>query len=429
MSTESTGEVSASMPQRPAKAHTQLRETGDGVEFDVKPGAGFVKIFLSLWLAGWTIGCVALAHKVATDFKWIMLLFAVPFWAGEVFVAGLLVHMYTGVERLRINHQGITLDQSSALKRRVQQTSFSQLRKLEVGDRIYDSDTDAKCYGLRIETSELPMVFGLNGMGPNLTIDEARWIEHEALLAVGTFGGEEVFDRLASGRGSVARLRELDDIGPSNQKNVTDLAPVGPIQIFDEPSGVRLIRPAVFTFGAFAGVTFIALFWNSIVGVFIWALIFDPPPGIMRVFLFLFLIPFELIGLLFIFAWFATLLAPIRDQVWIFASDQIVTRWRMLGVSLWSRSVPGATVQRIVAEPARLEGLALKVAAKNPDALRRAQEQLRDRGGWQIAVYSDTDQPVLTVPLLTEEQTAPIEAALRRRLPKWFDEPGQTGQA
>ena len=46
-------------------------------------------IFLMLWLAGWSFGCYTLVVRLlAKPFEFGEILFALPFFAGEIFVAG-----------------------------------------------------------------------------------------------------------------------------------------------------------------------------------------------------------------------------------------------------------------------------------------------------------------------------------------------------
>lgn len=64
------------------------------------------------------------------------------------------------------------------------------------------------------------------------------------------------------------------------------------------PSGEVVLKPAAGRIGTFIGLTFFALFWNGIVGVFVYQAVKEFGRGFIGWFLPVFLIPFVLIGLL-----------------------------------------------------------------------------------------------------------------------------------
>jgi hypothetical protein len=69
------------------------------------------------------------------------------------------------------------------------------------------------------------------------------------------------------------------------------------------PAGEIVLKPTATPAGTACGLTLITLFWNGIVGVFLWQAIFGAQnPGFMRVFIGLFMIPFVLVGVVLIFA-------------------------------------------------------------------------------------------------------------------------------
>ncbi len=79
------------------------------------------------------------------------------------------------------------------------------------------------------------------------------------------------------------------------------------------PAGEILLNPAAGRVGTFVGLTFFALFWNGIVGVFVYQAVKDFGRGFIGWFLPFFLIPFVLIGLVVIGAAlqaFSRLFAP-----------------------------------------------------------------------------------------------------------------------
>lgn len=70
--------------------------------------------------------------------------------------------------------------------------------------------------------------------------------------------------------------------GPQSEDVLPDIAP-----------GEKLLEPAASPLGKLVGITLVALFWNGIVGIFVWQLIKSP-----EWFLGCFLVPFVLVGML-----------------------------------------------------------------------------------------------------------------------------------
>src|SRR5205823_7540444 len=84
-------------------------------------------------------------------------------------------------------------------------------------------------------------------------------------------------------------------------------------QLVRGPHYVRFSWYGRWSLGAIVATTFLNLFWNGIVGLFalMWLVQFD-------LFLFVFLIPFEVIGLCLCALWLATLTAPAWRLSWVF---------------------------------------------------------------------------------------------------------------
>jgi len=103
-------------------------------------------------------------------------------------------------------------------------------------------------------------------------------------------------------------------------------------------SGEILLKPASGRVGAFVGITFFALFWNGILGVFVYHALKDFGNGFFGWFLPLFLIPFVLIGLVVLGAAlqaFSRLFAPaveVRlDPTLLRLGSRLPFTWRLGG--------------------------------------------------------------------------------------------------
>ena len=68
-----------------------------------------VCVFLMLWLAGWSFGCYTLVVRLlAKPFEFGEILFALPFFAGEIFVAGMILLMIFGRTVVTFRREGGT---------------------------------------------------------------------------------------------------------------------------------------------------------------------------------------------------------------------------------------------------------------------------------------------------------------------------------
>ena len=68
-----------------------------------------VCVFLMLWLAGWSFGCYNLfVGLLAKPFEFGEILFALPFFAGEIFVAGMILLMIFGRTVVTFRREGGT---------------------------------------------------------------------------------------------------------------------------------------------------------------------------------------------------------------------------------------------------------------------------------------------------------------------------------
>ena len=138
----------------------------------------------------------------------------------------------------------------------------------------------------------------------------------------------------------------IRDMAPSPAGDATD--PVS------GPSGEVLLKPASGRIGVFIGLTFFALFWNGIVGVFVLQAAKEFGRGFIGWFLPLFLIPFVLVGLLLLgaaFQAFSRLFAPavhVRlDPSRLHLGARVPVAWRLGG-----RGVRKLTIRIIAREEA-----------------------------------------------------------------------------
>ena len=106
---------------------------------------------------------------------------------------------------------------------------------------------------------------------------------------------------------------------------------------FDGFHGFGFVKRGRLGWASLLGLAFINAFWNGGVSVFVFVLcggtpIENPPQGAVWWGLFVFLIPFEVIGLLMFVGFLAALLQPVHRTVWRFTRRGIDCRLTWLGV-------------------------------------------------------------------------------------------------
>jgi len=306
---------------------------------------------MSLWLIGWTVGCVFLLVGAlgGEHFLW---LFGVPFWASWLFVAFMLLDNYFGKEYLTINTSGasyrkivlVTVKQLDVLSEDV--IKVRSFRKTE------DNESNTFSYGLEIQTQGKPIRFG-----KGLPKDELRYLKYRIREALHLNSERQlVKTQTGDNANAVPKIRKFPWVVTMGDQAVPE-----PTQTMHQievgTSDVTLRDKFLFASGAqnimswlagLGGVTFINLFWNGIVSVFLVALI---APDFLesegegegledwgRIGLAVFLIPFVVIGLFMIFGWVMTLLGPWIRETWRFDDLEINKRTAILGFGKTKRT-------------------------------------------------------------------------------------------
>jgi len=111
----------------------------------------------------------------------------------------------------------------------------------------------------------------------------------------------------------------------------------------DDFDQVQFVQRGRFSISSVAGLLFINAFWNGIVSVFVLGGLFnvlempdgqkfEGPGGFGWWFMFLFLIPFEIVGLIMFVGLLMALLEPFRKTTWSFTRSTIETRLSWFGL-------------------------------------------------------------------------------------------------
>lgn len=313
--------------------------------------------FLLVWLTGWTLGCIMLVGAVIVDFSFFMLLFAIPFWAAELFVFSLVGTMIASKEVITFDADGLayrwTVWGWPISHRHVPLAEIVGLEE-DLPPPGSDSSQAFGKTGRRLTLQTIGQPLLLPG---GRSLEEQRWVHHQF---------RETLDALKRDLGPIERGTS---VAPAGLPSPADLPPVLELR---PPSAAEVPRPSdsswsyrydfdAITFskrgrlqlGGLGMLLFINAFWNGITGVFVAGLWGFLPDGQKMAqggewwFLFFFLIPFQLIGLVMLTALFAVLIEPLRRSRWSFTRNAISYRLSYLGL--------GKTWQYEVRELDRLE--------------------------------------------------------------------------
>jgi hypothetical protein len=292
--------------------------------------------FLLLWLCGWTVGCVFLVGIVVADPKPLHLLFALPFWSAEIFVVCLVAGMFLGRATLRLSPAGLDYEYRAVVRIDARHVPLDELRGFASSDSTMPRSEDKTSWRcLHVETAGQPLEFAAG-----IDEHELEWL------------GQLLREHLATLRHESPR--PASDAPPPD----SDPAVAAPIDV-DQPRRAEVLRPTSrrceqpsdsriellrdweglhfrwrgqWSLLSIGGATFVCLFWNSIVSVFVYHL-FDE----FNWFLFFFLIPFEAIGLLLLGGWLMAITAPAWRRQWVFLRHEIRRRTSVLGIGFTRR--------------------------------------------------------------------------------------------
>jgi hypothetical protein len=185
------------------------------------------------------------------------------------------------------------------------------------------------------------------------------------------------------------------------------------IDDFDSTSFVERGR---FALGTLGGMLFINLFWNGIVSVFLGVLLGlvpgnnIPPVGAAWWGLCVFLIPFEVIGLIMFAALIVQIVEPIRRTCWKFGRQEIECRWSWLGL--------GRTWTYPIKLLSRLEIHLVEMKKSNPRSANFIGSQEADRS---LLLIDKDNAEFCSVKRLTEGEARWIGDFLLRERETWFE--------
>jgi hypothetical protein len=405
-------------PARPDRLTVEFYEEADALLVH-KRGGGGPWLFLLLWLIGWTVGCVCLLVNALKDPNLGNLAFGLPFWASWLLVACLLVWMLFGKETLFLSRDEAIFRRTALIRLSSRVVPREEVQAFHEC-RSHHTENDEYLWGIEMLTLGKPVRFAFR-----LPDRERAWLIHQlnrflttsqpskesaVLQPVAT----QAFDTPSDNSAADRTLRSTEVLAfegtladPPTDCNWYVTADLDTFEFWQRG---RL------QIGALAGLLFVNAFWNGIVSVFVMALfglmpVNNGPQGWMWWGMFVFLIPFEVIGLAMFASLVLVVLEPCRRTAWRFEGERIVSQWRW-PVYCHARSW----------EVGRLGRLELRRSG-NHSRRQRFSDMTADMTGqtaFELALVSGDNVDLCEIDDLTEGEARWMARIILERRPTWF---------
>lgn len=337
--------MKSSPPDQPKVLSFRAQIGSDRVELTIRSGSRAAGCFMLFWLTGWTGGCALIIWRYLTDPQPETLLFGIPFWASWLFVVCFATSSLLGREVFRLDERGATYYRRILFWRwaRVELPLDELIRFGTIVDENHDADSIGTGLAIELKTIGRPIRFGSTLIRP-----ECDWLRHtlnQKLQAwqrttnrkptlpieasVIRFNRPLTGELLGDGAQADSAVRTPNDLAidpPSDSR----------WRVRDDFDSVRYSLRGRVSFGAMGGFLFLNLFVNGIISIFAKQVYWPEPSerlyGIEWLYRFLFLIPFEIVGLILFLGLLLIVLEPVRIWSWRFARERIVWKLTWLGL-------------------------------------------------------------------------------------------------
>lgn len=352
-------------PAKPEKMRSQIQQNPNGFALVVgnEKGPG---VFLLLWLIAWTVGCVFLASAAIKQPSVESILFGIPFWSSWFAVAGLLVWLWFGKEKILISATKVLFLRQAWITISSREIPVSELRGFRECKSKH-TENDRHLFGIELESLGKPLQFGFR-----LPNRERAWLLHELnqqlasrcdiVLENADRNGDGHEERERQGFGEelgeglelnvVAKTHRDESDQVLTQRTASTTPPSDTSwQLIPGIRGVQIRQKGSQSIAALFGLFFLNAFWNGIVGLFVLVLFGfidgkKAPQGVEFWGMFVFLIPFVVIGVVMFLAWLAVAIDPFRATTWTVDARQIQRELRYFGFG-WKQSWPVQSIDRL----------------------------------------------------------------------------------
>jgi hypothetical protein len=326
-------------PARPQRSTVAVERSGDRLGFCYRSREWAGGGFMFLWLIAWTVGCVFLARMVIHEPRLFNILFAVPFWASWIFVFAIMLKTFFQRDHFLLDRDAATFVRRVFFRLKARVVPLAEIRSFDQYTVVVDSESGRCQSGIEMRTAGVPI-----RMAQGLSDAELDWLQFQLNEHLRGLGGGEAAEETPPQE--TAATVAAPPAPPAADAACVALSvaesPVSP------PSDCCWTRVDGFDDFSFAtrgglgcvlvlGLVFINAFWNGIVSVFVLQLcgrapVENPPGSAMWWGELVFLIPFEVFGLIMFGVLVAALLEPVHRTVWTFMRQGIEHRSAWLGI-------------------------------------------------------------------------------------------------
>jgi len=339
-------------PPQPARVRTQIEPTAEGLSLVFRKRQLLLGCFMSGFFLFWSAGCITLTIAVIASPELTMVLFALPFWAAWMFLLVAICSALFLRDRLTLDSAGIRLRRRVLFFSKQQFVPLAEAQSFSSYYEETDSESGTGEWGLELKTLGLPLQF-FGGLEEG----ERAWLQFKLNELLRELQGKYLHTSTRKTRRPADPAQapvemEMGADGEREAQRLTETLQVAsaPVEAPSDSRWGRLQTYEAITFEnrghlsgtGIAGVLFLNAFWNGIVGVFLSVLIsgegLDGDGELGWWFLFLFLIPFELIGLVLLVGLVFAILEPFRRTTWQFQRGMIIRRMSWFGLGKSWRS-------------------------------------------------------------------------------------------
>lgn len=394
-------DVTKPRPVQPLQPKVIIEQRGESLRVSYRRREWATGGGLIFWLILWTVGCVFLVGVVMREPTLVHFLFAIPFWASWFFVLALLPKIFFQWEEFLLDSAGAVFSRRVFIETKRRATPLQEIKRFGIYERIVDSETGSTESGIEMETFGQPLEFAAG-----LANAELLWLQ------------DLLQQQLVDLRKRLHIEPPLGDL-PSQSDGCFNSDSAKPPsdcrwQREDDFDALTFCQSGQISWTAVGFLLFISLFWNGIVSVFVCALfglVGKSPQDSEWWWMFLFLIPFEVIGLIVLAGLLLVILEPVRRTSWKIGRWNIVCRLTWFGIGpAWDYSIERlARIQLNKKEPPRKKyGKPATVPWKSADAT------------YRLSFVDKSNREVCSIDSLTEGEAHWMADIIRRERLTWF---------
>lgn len=394
-------------PSRPEQLTVDFRQSDEGLAVTAGQSRGPAG-FLLLWQIAWTVGCVHVGVEFIRNPVPGTFLFALPFWTAWLAVGCFLIWSFFGTETLLVRRDRVLFLRKALITLTAREIPISEVRRFR-SCRSKHQENDEYLYGIEVVTAGKSVRFAFR-----IPDRERRWLIWQLNQFAATVADESSAEQTTDYDFALAQSHQ-DSTTRLTANDVQDDPPSDVSwQLQERADGVEFTQRGRFQIVTFLVLLGINAFWNGIVSVFVLALFGlmpgDNPQGAEWWSMFVFLIPFEVIGLVMFIGLVMTVVEPFRRIVWRLDRQELVhqSRWPLVSYS-WSWNLD------------QLDHLQLR--KDDDDSLRRSRSSLSsgisEENRYQLTFVSADNVDQATISPLTEGESRWMAGVLLRHHAPW----------